>query len=132
MISFDTYQEIAEKYPISGEASQVHTAQMGHVHVMTKADLVIARAANPKGYYNKATCEWCYWYITSTQWYDSYVFDGEKWWLGTNTWDGIVDAKEPGWGLYRDTYSLRYYKVCKTKAEAEEFVESEIRDLLSF
>ena len=95
MLEFNTYEEISTAYPIDGIANYIHIVYERKIFCKDKNDLTIARSRLPSGWYNNATQYYHGFEVSSESWYDRYVFDGEKWWVGQDTWDGIVPANKP-------------------------------------
>lgn len=61
----------------------------------------------------------------SYTWYDSYFYLDNKWFLGKETWDGIVQAEEPSYELNRFEYSI------KTKKDVIDFIKDKL-DITKF
>ena len=64
---------------------------------------------------------------------NDYLYDGEKWALGVDTWDGIIYADEPEWGIQRACNIQRTeYGVFKTRAEAIDYKNKKLKERLEF
>lgn len=129
MIICNSYEEISSKYPIDGKANMFFTVDRRSINVITAKDVAIAKEEKPHGYHDKISHKWYYWDILSGLWYDSYVFDGQKWYLGIDSWDGICPADEPKYGIHR---ILSEYGCFRTIEEAEEYRAKKLKERLEF
>jgi hypothetical protein len=133
MIICNSYEEINKKYPIDGKSNITFTVSRGYTNVMTEKDVALAKEENPHGYHDKIDHKWVHWNILSDLWYDSYIFDGEKWYLGTDSWDGIYPATMPDYGVHRaQTIFGSEYGCFQTIEEAGEYRAKKLRERLEF
>ena len=71
--------------------------------------------------------------ISSAASMTAYMYDGEKWCLGIDSWDGIQYAEEPTWGIQRACNIQRTeFGVFKTKAEAIDYKNKKLKERLEF
>ena len=92
-----------------------------------------ARFRHPDGWLDRTDHKWFYYDIVPSTWYDHYLWDGEKWCLGMDSWDGIQYAEEPTWGIQRACNIWRTeFGVFKTKAEAIDYKNKKLKERLEF
>lgn len=133
MIEFSSFEEISRVYPLDRKVNYRHEVVKQCTNAITKEDLDYCKKTFPNGYYSKVGFVWYHWSICTLPWYDSYIYDGEKWYLGIDTWDGIVPAEEPDWGVHYTGSTRRIeYGIFKTLEEAEAYRSKKIKELLDF
>lgn len=89
MIKCSSYEELKEKYPLDGIHNYCYIVDKTKENCLTEADLKILKTTHPNGYFDKEDHKYEYYYISSYIVYDHYCFDGEYWYLGLDSWDGI-------------------------------------------
>lgn len=118
-MEFETFEEISTKYPIDGKTNVYYQAHMVVTYVLTKEDLVLAKQRFPHGRYEEKESKWIGYEVLKQTWYDSYIYDGENWRLGEDSWDGYVPLNEddiPHYGnLIFKTYE-EAEKVCISRS----------------
>ena len=130
---FDSFEEIKTAYPLDAEHNQRFLVHKVYENVLTKQDFTIMKNKHPDGWLDSIHHKWFYYEIVVATWYDYYVYDGTKWMLGMDTWDGIVHADEPKWGI-QHAYNLQRteYGIFKTKAEAIDYKNRKLKERLEF
>ena len=133
MKKFETYEQIAQAYPLNGAANQIWCVFLQHKNILSKDDLKYCYQKHRNGWYDKIEHRWYYYSISNESWYTHYIYDGLVWSLGLDTWDGIVEADEPEVGLFW-TMCLprREYGKFRTLGEAVEYVEKKLKERLEF
>ena len=102
-------------------------------YVLTEEDKKYARANHPYGWEDKQEHKWLFYDMVGRIWYDCYIYDGTKWTLGIDSWDGIVAADEPEWGIGRPNNIRRNeFGVFHTLKEAEEYRKKKWNARLEF
>lgn len=131
--SFESFKEICKYHPLDGKANYKYIAHEGYIFCLTLDDLKLAREKYPHGWWDAEASKWFYWNIYGELWYDNYIYNGYKWFLGIETWDGIVQVNEPEWGTQR-AYNIHKTEigVFKTFQEAEEFRNKKMKARLEF
>ncbi len=133
MKQFDSFEQLNMFYPLDGKSNQVWYADQRYVNVLREEDLNYSKKEYPYGYLDKIEHKWRYWHIFSESWYNYYLFDGIHWTLGVNTWDGIVDAEEPEYGIFHTFTPLRQeYATFRSYDEALEYVTKKLKQRLEF
>ena len=101
MEGFSSYEEMISKYPLDGFSNVIWKIDKRKLYCPTDEDLRILRVKFPYGYFDNTRTM----YICFVPWaiclYDSYLYDGEAWFLAESTWEGyqkvlhseIVEAK---------------------------------------
>ena len=130
---FDSFEEICTTHPLNNESNQSYLVRETYQSVFSYQDIDIMKREHPDGWMDKTDHRWCYYDIQSHTWYDHYVFDGEKLYLGIETWDGIQVAEEPIWGIQRAcNYQRTEFGIFKTKAEAIDYKNKKLKERLKF
>ena len=130
---FNSFEEINAAYPLDGKSSLKFVVTKNAQFFYTKTDLEILKQHYPYGWVDTSESRWYYYNITKENWYDTYIYDGEKWGLGINTWDGICDANEPDWGFHEaNSFSKVEFGIFKTLKEAEEYCNKKLKERLEF
>ena len=119
--SFNSFEELNTAYPIEEKANTYHIVSLDYTHVITDADILWAKRTFPFGWFDKIESKWYFYIIESRTWYNRYVYDGENWWLGIDTWDGVIEADEPEWGIKKSKLTRHDQAIFKTLEEAEEY-----------
>ena len=133
MIYFDNFEEMCSAYPLNSDHNQSYLVHKVYEYVLTKQDLEDARIRHPDGWLDRTDNKWFYYDIEPHTWYDHYLWDGEKWSLGMDSWDGIQYAEEPTWGIQRACNIQRTeFGVFKTKAEAINYKNKKLKERLEF
>lgn len=133
MIKFNTFEEINAKYPINGQSNLRFLVKKEYCFILSKTDKDLAKQAHPFGWEDKTEHKWHFYDINQETWYDAYIYDGEKWILGIDTWDGICYANEPKWGMHPSNVVQRSeFGIFKTLTEAEEYRSKKLKELLEF
>lgn len=132
MIRFDSFEEIKAKYPIDGVANEEYSVFLDYETVLTDADLKITKAEHEFGWYDKALCRWYFYRIYNEVWYDFYLYDGEIWILGKDSWDGVGYAEEPTWGVSPDILTGKEYAIFHTHDEAVKYALKKLKERLEF
>lgn len=123
MIKAESYEELMSKYPIDGKTNLYFQVFVGKDHCLTQRDWELVRKTHPNGY-KVPEHEWRYFYTTGNMWYDSYVYNGEYWYLGCDSWDGITYTEEPTWGITK--YGRTDVAIFKTEEEANEYIYNKV------
>ena len=129
--SFDSFEEISAAYPINTEYNQSFLVRPVYQHVFSWKDIDLMKERYPDGWLDKEGHRYYYYDIQVSTWYTHYLYDGERWQLGMDSWDGVYVAEEPGWGIVRTTMSSEY-GVFKTKTEAIDYKNRKIKERLEF
>lgn len=99
MIYFDSLEEMRSAYLLDSDHDQSYLVRKNYEYVFTKQDLENVKFRQPDSWLDKTDYKWFYYDIIPSIWYDYYLWDGEKWCLGKDSWDGIQYAEEPTWGF---------------------------------
>ena len=122
MNEFKSFEEISSAHPLDNKSNYYYVVGVSFCYVMTEEDKKCARANHPYGWEDKQEHKWLFYDMVGRIWYDCYIYDGTKWTLGVDSWDGIVAADEPEWGIGRANNIRRTeFGVFRTVAEAEEY-----------
>ena len=133
MKQFNTFEEIDKNFPLNNKTNLRFLVHQCYSFALTQKDLELLKKDYPLGYYNKEEHKWYYWHIDSNVWYDCYIYNGEEWILGIDTWDGIIYAEEPTWGIqYTQTVRKSEFGVFRTIEEAEEYRNRKIKEKFDF
>lgn len=130
---FDSFEEINAIYPIDAEHNQSFLVHQVYQYVFSWGDIDLLKKKHPDGWIDKEEHRYYYYDIEVHTWYNHYLYDGMKWILGMDTWDGIVYADEPEWGI-QHACNLQHteYGIFKTKAEAVEYKNRKLKERLEF
>lgn len=130
---FDSFEEICATHPLDTEHNQSFLVHQVYQYAFSWADIDFLKKKYPDGWIDKEGHRYYYYDIEVHTWYDHYLYDGMKWTLGMDTWDGIVYADEPEWGIQR-ACNLQHteYGVFKTKAEAIDYKNRKLKERLEF
>ena len=131
MIKFDSFDEIKQRYPLNTNFNQKFTVTISYEYCLTNIDYEIAKLHHPFGWKDKVEHKWCYYKIFQETWYDHYVFNGQYFFLGLDSWDGIYGADEPNWGIHKDM-TKKEFGVFKTEEEAREYCNKKLKERLEF
>ena len=130
---FNSFEEIKIAHPLDAEHNQSFLVHKVYEYVLTKQDFEVVKAKHPDGWLDPIDHKQFYYDIMISTWYDHYLYDGEKWVLGINTWDGVVNADEPNWGIQRACNLQRTeYGVFKTETEAIDYKNKKLKERLEF
>ena len=133
MIYFDSFEEMRAVHPLDSDHNQSYLVHKVYEYVLAKQDLEDARFRHPDGWLDRTDHKWFYYDIVPSTWYDHYLWDGEKWCLGMDSWDGIQYAEEPTWGIQRACNIWRTeFGMFKTKAEAIDYKNKKLKERLEF
>lgn len=132
MTEFKTFEEIKSAYPLDQISNTYHSVKLDYTNVITDADMVWVTKTFPFGWFDKTENKWCFYVIESSIWYNRYVYDGKTWWLGIDTWDGIIEAEEPEWGIKKSKFVRHEQAIFKTLEEAEEYRKKKWDERLEF
>ena len=133
MKQFNSFEEMRAAYPLDSEHNQSYLVRQAYITVFSYQDIDIAKRKHPDGWMDKTDHRWCYYDIEPRTWYDCYVIDGEKSYLGIETWDGIQAAEEPEWGIQRAcNFQRTEFGIFKTKAEAINYKNKKLKERLEF
>lgn len=121
MNEFKSFEEISSAYPLDKISNVYHSVKLDYTNVITDADMVWVKKTFPFGWFDKTENKWYFYVIETRIWYNRYVYDGETWWLGIDTWDGIIEAEEPEWGIKKSKFVRHEQAIFKTLEEAEEY-----------
>ena len=131
--SFNSFEEICAAHPLDTEHNQSYLVHKVYEYVLAKQDLENAKLKHPDGWLDSIDHKWIYYDIVPSTWYDHYLYDGTKWMLGADTWDGIVHVAEPSWGVQRaGNLNRNEFGVFKTKAEAIDYKNRKLKERLEF
>ena len=130
--SFDSFEEISAAYPIDTEHNQIFFVRLAYQYVFSWKDIDLMKERYPGGWLDKEGHRYYYYDIQASTWYNHYLYDGEKWQLGMDSWDGIYVAEEPNWGIERTILSSSEYGIFKTKAEAIDYKNRKLKERLEF
>ena len=130
---FDTFEEISAAHPLDSDHNQSFLVHQTYEHALSWADIDHLKKKYPDGWMDKEGHRYYYYDIEAHTWYDYYLYDGEKWILGVDSWDGIHYAEEPTWGVqYTCTVKRAEYGIFKTKAEAIDYKNRKLKERLEF
>lgn len=133
MIKFNSFEEISLAYPINPEYNQGFTVRHAYEHVFTYQDIDLIKQLHPNGWLDREGHRYYYYDILAYTWYTHYIYDGENWFLGIDSWDGIQVAEEPTWGVQREcNFQRTEFGVFKTKAEAINYKNRKMEERLEF
>ena len=130
--SFDSFEEISAAYPIDTEHNQSFFVRLAYQYVFSWKDIDLMKERYPGGWLDKEGHRYYYYDIQASTWYNHYLYDGEKWQLGMDSWDGIYKAEEPGWGIDRSTMPSFECGTFKTRAEAIDYKNRKLKERLEF
>lgn len=129
---FNSYEEISTQFPIDGIKQYCYITFLDSGNCITKEDLSILRQRFPyEYYYDKDDCRYYFFITTKRLIYDSYIFDGNKWYLGEDSWDGINRATFPKYGINKDYKGDNVY-VSQTEEEGLEFIKQQLKERMEF
>ena len=129
---FDTFEEISAAYSLNSDHNKSFLVRIVYQHVFSWKDIDLMKERYPGGWLDKEGHRYYYYDIQVSTWYSHYLYDGEKWQLGMDSWDGIYVAEEPGWGIERNTMFSSEYGVFKTKTEAIDYKNKKLKERLEF
>ena len=130
---FDSFEEISATYPIDTEHNQSYCVRLVYQYVFSWSDVDLIKKVHPDGWLDKEGHRYYYYEIQSSTWYTHYIYDGEKWQLGIDSWDGIYVADEPEWGVERiNTIHRSEIGIFRTKAEAIDYKNKKLKERLEF
>ena len=132
MIYFDSFEEMRAAYPLDSDHNQSFFVRLVYQHVFSWKDIDLMKEKYPDGWLDKEDHRYYYYEIQASTWYTHYIYDGEKWKLGMDSWDGIYEAEEPDGGVERSTMFSSEYGTFKTKAEAIEYKNKKLKERLEF
>ena len=132
MIYFDSFEEMRAAYPLDSDHNQSFFVRLVYQHVFSWKDIDLMKEKYPDGWLDKEDHRYYYYEIQASTWYTHYIYDGEKWKLGMDSWDGIYEAEEPDWGVERSTMLSSEYGTFKTKAEAIDYKNKKLKERLEF
>lgn len=133
MNEFKNFEEISSAHPLDNKSNYYYAVGVCSCFVMTEEDKKYARAKHPYGWEDKQAHKWLFYDIVMCSWYDCYIYDGTKWTLGIDSWDGIVAANEPNWGIERANNKKRTeFGIFRTLKEAEEYCKKKWDERLEF
>ena len=133
MNEFKSFEEISSAHPLDNKSNYYYIVGISCCYVVTEEDKKYARAAYPYGWEDKQEHKWLFYDIIGRIWYDCYIYDGTKWTLGIECWDGIETADEPKWGIGRANNIKRTeFGVFHTLEEAEEYRNKKWDERLEF
>lgn len=130
---FNSFEEIKSAHPLDTEHNQSFLVHQVYHHVFSWADIDLLKKEHPGGWIDKEEHRYYYYDIEVHTWYDYYLYDGEKWILGVDSWDGVQYAEEPTWGVqHTRTIKRTEYGIFKTKAEAIDYKNRKLKERLEF
>ena len=130
---FDSFEEISAAHPLDSGYNQSFLVRQTYEHALTWRDIDILKKEHPDGWIDREGHRYYYYDIEAHTWYDHYLYDGAKWILGIDTWDGIRYAEEPEWGIQRAcNYQRSEFGIFKTKAEAIDYKNRKLKERLEF
>ena len=132
MKSFNSFEEIKAQHPIDGVANQEYSVFLDYETVLTDVDLKIATTEHKLGWHDVTLCRWYFYRIYNEAWYDFYLYDGESWFLGKDSFDGVYYAEEPEWGIKPDILRGKEYANFRTHEEAVEYALKKLKERLEF
>lgn len=133
MSEFKNFEEISSVHPLDNKSNHYYVVGLSFCYVITEEDKKYAQAAHPYGWEDKQEHKWFFYDMVMRTWYDCYIYDGIKWTLGIESWDGIVAADEPEWGIGRANNIRRTeFGVFHTLKEAEEYRKKKWDERLEF
>lgn len=133
MNEFKSFEEISSAHPLDNKSNHYYVVGVSFCYVVTEDDKKYAQANYPYGWEDKQEHKWLFYDMVMRTWYDHYVYDGTKWTLGIDSWDGIVAADEPKWGIGRANNIRRTeFGVFHTLKEAEEYRKKKWDERLEF
>ena len=94
---FHTLEEMKSKYSFDREDNVIYDVCETSTFCPTPEDLRIAKIDNDGGWYDEKTQIYHGFIIDKTTWFTHYCYSfvGDYWFLGDDTWDGIVEATKP-------------------------------------
>lgn len=116
-LRFNSYEEISSNYPLDGIHNFYYIVDEHKFNCITEADLQILKEKYPGGYFDKDNYKYICHLINKQPFYDHYCFNGEYWYLGLDSLDGVYEAELPKYG--KQFKSL--LSVFKTLEEAEDY-----------
>ena len=121
-MEFNSFEEISTKYPIDGKSNMVYVAGKSYTTVYNdEYDLECARKQWPYGY--KDGFYYKFWRVLESSWYTHYIFDGQKWYLGIENFDGVQRVYgEYNYGIVSNKYGT--HASFRTHEEAEEYCKT--------
>lgn len=133
MNEFKSFEEISSAHPLDSKSNYYYEVSFGFCYIITEADKKLAQADYPYGWEDKQEHKWLFYDVIEHTWYDFYIYDGTKWMLGMDSWDGIVAADEPEWGIKRENNIKRTeFGIFHTFKEAEEYCRKKLDERLKF
>ena len=133
MNEFKSFEEISSVHPLDNKSNHYYVVGVSSCYVITEEDKKWAQATHPYGWEDKQEYKWLFYDMVGRIWYDCYIYDGTKWTLGIDSWDGIVSAEEPNWGVGRANNIRRTeFGVFHTLEEAEEYRKKKWDERLEF
>ena len=131
--SFESFEEIKAAYPLDTEHNQSFLVHQTYQYALSSADIDFLKEKYPDGWLDNEEHRYYYYDIEVHTWYDHYLYDGTKWILGIDTWDGVQYAEEPTWGIQHTCAIKRTeYGIFKTKAEAIDYKNRKLKERLEF
>ena len=131
--SFESFEEICAVHPIDANHNQSYLVHLVYQHAFSWLDIDLLKKKYPDGWLDKEGHRYYYYDILISTWYTHYIYDGEKWQLGADSWDGIYVADEPEWGIRRtNTIHRSEIGVFRTKAEAIDYKNKKLKERLEF
>ena len=130
MIKYSSYEELKEEYPLDGVHNYCYIVDKTYENCFTEADLKNLKTRHPNGYFDKENWKYEYYYISCYVMYEYYCSDGEYWYLGLDSWDGIYYVNNlPDFGI-----SFTGKGTFRTIEEAEKYVKylESSKNLLQF
>lgn len=121
-MKFKTYEDISKKYPLKNEKQIYYIASESKIYIYNKDDLMLAKAKHPIGWYYIASNTWVYYDIQDVIWYDCYLYDGDTWQLGLDSWDGICPVEEEPFDKHNSKNEAPY-RIFRTKQAAEDWAK---------
>ena len=133
MNEFKSFEEISSAHPLDNKSNYYYVVGVSSCYIMTEEDKKWAQATHPYGWEDKQEHKWLFYDMVERIWYDCYIYDGTKWTLGMDTWDGIVAANEPKWDIGRaNNIRGTEFGVFHTLEEAEEYRKKKWDERLEF
>ena len=130
---FNSFEEISATYPIDTVRNQSFEVHLTYQHVFSWADIDFLKKKYPDGWLDKEGHRYYYYVVVASTWYSHYLYDGEKWQLGMDAWDGIYVAEEPEWGVRcTETIHRSEIGVFRTKNEAIDYKNRKLKERLEF
>ena len=133
MNEFKSFEEISSAHPLDNKSNYYYVVGVNFHYVITEEDKRWAQATYPYGWEDKQEHKWLFYDVVDRTWYDCYIYDGTKWTLGIDSWDGIVAADEPKWGIGQaNNIRKTEFGVFHTLEEAEEYRNKQWNARLEF